>query len=95
LIVRGVRCASDQSTIVGSKHMIICGLGIRINPDDGKLHSHTPSSAIKGDGLHVVIKYKNDDAAHTPDPDDERESRLMIFLNSFIAAGDRYLGKDV
>ena len=94
LIVRRVRCASERSTII-SKCTIISGLGIRIDPDDGKLHGQTPRSATKGDGLHIVIKYKNDNASHTPVPDDEIESRLLMFLNFGIAAGDRYFGNDV
>jgi len=93
LIVRSVLCASERSIVIYGA--IIGGLRIRIFPDHGKLHGQTPSSAIKGDGLHVVIKYRNDDVAHTPVLDDDKESRLLIFLNSVIAAGDRYFDNDV
>ncbi len=84
LIVRRVRCASDRSTIVSSKRTIIGGLGIRINPDDGKLHSQTPISAVEANMMHIVIKHRNDNVAHSPVPDGKGEPRLLEFLYSVI-----------
>ena len=80
-----MRRASEWLTIDST---IIGGQRIRIRPEDGTLHGQTPSSAVEGDGLHVVIQHRNNIIAHAPFPDGKREIRLLVFFYFVVAPGD-------